>query len=81
MIKSKKKTNSILYRSLFVLFVLCSMTLYAQDQKQQERKTRVDLLHADIVTYQKNKKKVVLLAGNEISAKKLCNILKENQIN
>ena len=42
---------------------------------------QLDLLLADIVTYQKNKKKVVLLAGNEISAKKLCNILKENQIN
>ena len=42
---------------------------------------QLDLLLADIVTYQENKKKVVLLAGNEISAKKLCNILKENQIN
>ena len=42
---------------------------------------QLDLLLADIVIYQKNKKKVVLLAGNEISAKKLCNILKENQIN
>ena len=42
---------------------------------------QLDLLLADIVTYQKNKKKVVLLAGNEISAKKLCYILKENQIN
>lgn len=42
---------------------------------------QLDLLLADIVTYQKNKKKVVLPAGNEISAKKLCNILKENQIN
>ena len=42
---------------------------------------QLDLLLADIVTYQKNKKKGVLLAGNEISAKKLCNILKENQIN
>ena len=42
---------------------------------------QLDLLFADIVTYQKNKKKVVLLAGNEISAKKLCDILKENQIN
>ena len=42
---------------------------------------QLDLLLADIVTYQKSKKKVVLLAGNEISAKKLCDILKENQIN
>lgn len=42
---------------------------------------QLDLLLADIVPYQKNKKKVVLLAGNEISAKKLCDILKENQIN
>ena len=42
---------------------------------------QLDLLLADIVTYQKNKKKVVLLAGNEISAKKLCDILKESQIN
>ena len=42
---------------------------------------QLDLLLADIVIYQKNKKKVVLLAGNEISAKKLCDILKENQIN
>ena len=42
---------------------------------------QLDLLLADIVAYQKNKKKVVLLAGNEISAKKLCDILKENQIN
>ena len=42
---------------------------------------QLDLLLADVVTYQKNKKKVVLLAGNEISAKKLCDILKENQIN
>ena len=42
---------------------------------------QLDLLLADIITYQKNKKKVVLLAGNEISAKKLCDILKENQIN
>ena len=42
---------------------------------------QLDLLLTDIVTYQKNKKKVVLLAGNEINAKKLCDILKENQIN
>ena len=42
---------------------------------------QLDLLLADIVTYQKNKKKVLLLAGNEISAKKLGDILKENQIN
>lgn len=42
---------------------------------------QLDLLLADIVTYQKNKKKVILLAGNEISAKKLCDILRENQIN
>lgn len=42
---------------------------------------QLDLLLADIITYQKNKKKVVLLAGNEISAKKPCDILKENQIN
>ena len=42
---------------------------------------QLDLLLADIITYQKNKKKVILLAGNEISAKKLCDILKENQIN
>ena len=42
---------------------------------------QLDLLLADIVTYQKNKKKVILLAGNEINAKKLCDILKENQIN
>ena len=42
---------------------------------------QLDLLLTDIVTYQKNKKKVVLLAGNEINVKKLCDILKENQIN
>ena len=42
---------------------------------------QLDLLITDIVTYQKNKKKVVLLAGNEINVKKLCDILKENQIN
>lgn len=65
MIKSKKKTNSILYRSLFVLFVLCSMTLYAQDQKQQERKTRVDLLHADKGKVdKKTRPDVQLLLGN-----------------
>ena len=41
---------------------------------------QLDLLLTDIVTYQKNKKKVVLLAGNEINAKKLCDIEELNHI-
>lgn len=42
---------------------------------------QLDILLTDLVKYQKNKKKVVILAGNEINAKKLCEILKENQVN
>ncbi|MGN1269427.1 MAG: transcription-repair coupling factor [Clostridia bacterium] len=41
----------------------------------------LDILISDIKNYQKAKKKVILLGGNEINAKKLCEVLKENQIN
>ena len=41
----------------------------------------LELLISDIKNYQKQKKKVILLAGNETNAKKLCEILKENQVN
>ena len=40
-----------------------------------------DILLTDIKKYQKEKKKVVLLAGNELNAKKICEIFKENEIN
>lgn len=32
---------------LFFLFLFCGITLFAQDQRKPEKKTRVDLLHAD----------------------------------
>ncbi len=41
----------------------------------------LDILLSDIKNYQKAKKKVVLLAGNEITTKKICEILKQNEIN
>ncbi len=41
----------------------------------------LDLLLDDLKTYQKAKKKIVLFSGNEQVAQKVCQILKENEIN
>ena len=41
----------------------------------------LDLLLSDLKTYQKEKKKVVILAGNEISSQKIVNLLKEQEMN
>ena len=40
----------------------------------------INMLLSDLKIYQKEKKKIVLLAGNEIKCKKICEILKENEI-
>ena len=41
----------------------------------------LDLLLSDLKTYQKEKKKVVILAGNEISSQKIVNLLREQEMN
>ena len=41
----------------------------------------LDLLLSDLKTYQKEKKKIVILAGNEISSQKIVNLLKEQEMN
>ena len=41
----------------------------------------LEMLLSDLKIYQKEKKKVILLAGNELSSKKVCNILKEHEMN
>ena len=40
----------------------------------------LELLISDLKNYQKQKKKVVLLCGNEINTKKVCELLKEHEI-
>ncbi len=41
----------------------------------------LELLISDLINYQKAKKKVCILAGNEINAKKICEVLKEHEVN
>ncbi len=41
----------------------------------------LELLLSDLENYKKAKKKIVLLGGNEITSKKICEILKQNEIN
>ncbi len=41
----------------------------------------LEMLLSDLSIYQKEKKKVVLLAGNEINSKKVCEVLKEHEVN
>lgn len=41
----------------------------------------LEMLLSDLAIYQKEKKKVVILAGNEINSKKVCEILKEHEVN
>ena len=40
----------------------------------------LDLLLSDLRKYQKEKKKILLLAGNELNSKKICEILKQNEM-
>ncbi|NLZ72536.1 MAG: hypothetical protein GX905_01760 [Bacteroidales bacterium] len=47
MIKSMKEKRGLFYRSLPFLFLLFSLSLFGQERTGQEKKTRVDLLHAD----------------------------------
>ena len=48
MIKSIKEKKDIFYRSsAFLFFLFLSVTLFAQEKVKEEKKTRVDLLHAD----------------------------------
>ena len=42
--------------------------------------SETDLLISDLNEYQKNKKRVVLLGGNEATAKKICSLLTEKEI-
>ncbi len=44
-------------------------------------KPELDILVSDLKTYQKSKKKVVLFNLNEASSSKICELLKENEIN
>ncbi|MCI9245852.1 MAG: transcription-repair coupling factor [Clostridia bacterium] len=41
----------------------------------------LEMLLSDLKIYQKEKKKIILLAGNELSSKKVCDILKEHEMN
>ena len=42
--------------------------------------SELDLLLTDLKKYQKEKKKILLLAGNELNSKKICEILKQNEM-
>jgi len=54
---------------------------YFETREINFHEAELDLLLSDLQTYQKAKKKVILLAGNEITSKKICEILKEKEIN
>ena len=42
---------------------------------------QLEMLLSDLKIYQKEKKKVILLTGNELNSKKVCDILKEHEMN
>ncbi len=54
---------------------------YFETREINFHEAELDLLLSDLQNYQKAKKKVVLLAGNEITSQKICEILKEKEIN
>lgn len=62
--------------------LLKNMTKYYFEAREINFYTaELDLLLDDLKTYQKAKKKIVLFSGNEQVAQKVCQILKENEIN
>ena len=62
--------------------ILKNMTKFYFDTREIHfHSLELDMLLSDLKIYQKEKKKIVLLAGNELNSKKVCEILKEHEVN
>ena len=62
--------------------ILKNMTKFYFDTREINfHSLELEMLLSDLKIYQKEKKKVILLTGNEINSKKVCEILKEHEMN
>ncbi|MCI9087398.1 MAG: transcription-repair coupling factor [Clostridia bacterium] len=62
--------------------ILKNMTKFHFDTREIHfHSLELEMLLSDLKIYQKEKKKVILLTGNELNSKKVCDILKENEMN
>lgn len=62
--------------------ILKNMTkIYFDTREINFHSLELEMLLSDLNIYQKEKKKIILLAGNEINSKKVCDILKEREVN
>lgn len=62
--------------------ILKNMTKFHFDTREIHfHSLELEMLLSDLKIYQKEKKKVILLTGNELNSKKVCDILKEHEMN
>ncbi len=62
--------------------ILKNMTKFHFDTREIHfHSLQLEMLLSDLKIYQKEKKKVILLTGNELNSKKVCDILKEYEMN
>lgn len=62
--------------------ILKNMTKFHFDTREIHfHSLQLEMLLSDLKIYQKEKKKVILLTGNELNSKKVCDILKEHEMN
>ncbi len=62
--------------------ILKNMTKFHFDTREIHfHNLELEMLLSDLKTYQKENKKIILLTGNELSSKKVCDILKEQEMN
>lgn len=62
--------------------ILKNMTKFYFDTREIHfHSLELEMLLSDLAIYQKEKKKVVLLTGNESNSKKVCDVLKDHEIN
>lgn len=62
--------------------ILKNMTKFHFDTREIHfHSLELEMLLSDLKIYQREKKKVILLAGNELNSKKVCDILKEHEMN
>ena len=62
--------------------ILKNMTKFHFDTREIHfHSLELEILLSDLKIYQKEKKKIILLAGNELNSKKVCDILKEHEMN
>lgn len=62
--------------------ILKNMTKFYFDTREIHfHSLELEMLFSDLEIYKKEKKKVVLLTGNEINSKKVCELLKEHEVN